>query len=330
MRADPEPSQAAAARAKTQKRPRPQAGLGPLGGTGLGAQLALVSVGRGNPTGPAQRNRAHEAGRRGRRPVGAGRGAIRDAGVAHAVGATRAVGALCAIGAPTPGDVSGAENAPGAGVERAQDMLGPCDDARGRWAARSAGEPRALGPQAQPAVDSLGHVTLGPQAHSDTGLGGRTGLALQCQSEEPAGPFRFRPPHQGADLELGPPAHDDHALLTLGVTSGVQPGDVRVGTDHDGVFRFGPWPPAGDEQREAASSGSGARDHLVPLSQGCQAVPLMTGGGTDHTTAVQRIRAAVMQVVSGEQREGPGSMLEAGPAAQGEDGSEADYVDCDP
>ncbi len=57
---------------------------------------------------------------------------------------------------------------------------------------------------------------------------------------------------------------------------------------------------------------------------------MVTGEDTDHTTAVQRIRAAVMQVAPAEQRKGPGSTLEAGPAAQGEDGSEADYVDCDP
>ncbi|XP_038984452.1 collagen alpha-1(I) chain-like [Phoenix dactylifera] len=312
-RADPASSRAVAARVQTQKRPRPLAGLGPAGEARQGAQLALTVVGRGQQHGPAQRTRAHRAGRRGRGrgPVGAAQDGGRELGAAGAVGAPRA------IGASRPRDAPGAEAAPGAAVAGAQVPLGPRDVTRGQQAARSAVEPRVVGLPAQPAVASLGQAVAGPKAQPASGPGSCAVPAVQGLGEESAGPFRYSPPSRGE--------HGGHAPL-----SEVQPWDVQGGTGPDGVFRFGPLPLVAGEQGEASSSGSRARDHLRPFPEGCQAAPPRPGEGTDHMTTVQRIRAAVMQSTSDEQGMGPGIVPEAGPAYQGEDGSEADYVDCDP
>ncbi|XP_038982902.1 collagen alpha-1(I) chain-like [Phoenix dactylifera] len=343
-RADHGPNGAVAARAQNQKRPRPLAGLGPHGGPGLLVQN----------TGQAQRARAQRAGRRGRGP-------------AHLIGAPCANGAPRPDGAPGAGGALPPAGAPCTGsrlLTRARPAPGlrlPSGAPPGEWAAPPLEQ---QGPRAQLAV--------GPQASLVSGLGAGT-EAPATQDLAGGGPRDSAQPALGAgDLaDLSPLARDelttDGGPVALagafpvhptrpgagggsGVLAGRRPGPPHGGRAERaatvGCVR-GPWgwpgwslpfwptPPVAGVREDATPGGRVVGDHPIPHTEGSMAEAPPLGGGTDHSFVVQRVRAAVMGVVSAasgedEGRDCRGAGPEDGPATLGEDESEADYVDCDP
>ncbi|XP_038989243.1 translation initiation factor IF-2-like [Phoenix dactylifera] len=201
----------------------------------------------------------------------------------------------------------------------------PAGATRGAPAARGAQRARsAPGLRASPAVGERARDLMGQ-------------AALPVRSE--GGPWAQGPHAQGTgDLRVllgaGPEAQfllGDRSQSDMGVGAHIAP-DQQAGGKTTPVFRFGPLPSDLGQPVDAASCGHEAGGLSAPSAE---AESLLLGGGTDLPTVVQRVRAAVMSAAlsaHGGEEEGGGQGVEpvAVPVTLGEDGSEADYVDCDP